>query len=190
VSGNTADAEGSRTLLFSLRERKDGKRELAVTPLNEGESQSTSLLETNIRVEDFRVIGDGRIAVVYGGTHLFVGSSPQAQSSEFSNYAWREVKLGVNISCVDVKQHGTSKQIHQRVSGTQKLPNFDLAVGGADGSILVYHGALNLLGISGKRDEEKKSAPRRLHWHRDSVTAVHWSRDGIYSQSLRFNNAD
>ncbi|KAL2798503.1 hypothetical protein BJX66DRAFT_295024 [Aspergillus keveii] len=180
VSGNTADAEGSRTLLFSLRERKDGKRELAVTPLNEGESQSTSLLETNIRVEDFRVIGDGRIAVVYGGTHLFVGSSSQAQSSEFSNYAWREVKLGVNISCVDVKQHGTSKQIHQRVSGTQKLPNFDLAVGGADGSILVYHGALNLLGISGKRDEEKKSAPRRLHWHRDSVTAVHWSRDGNY----------
>ncbi|KAJ0420462.1 quinon protein alcohol dehydrogenase-like superfamily [Aspergillus carlsbadensis] len=180
VSENAADEEGSRILLFSLRERRDGKRELAVTPLNEGEPQSTSVLETNIRVEDFRVIGDGRIAVVYGGTHLFVGSSSHAEGSEFSNYVWREVKLGVNISCVDVKQHGTSKQTHQRVSGTKKLPNFDLAVGGADGSILVYHGASNLLGALSKHDEDKKSAPRRLHWHRDSVTAVHWSRDGNY----------
>ncbi|CEL06714.1 hypothetical protein ASPCAL09886 [Aspergillus calidoustus] len=180
VSENTADEEGSRILLFSLRERKDGKRELAVTPLNGGEPQSTSVLETNIRVEEFRVIGNGRIAVVYGGTHLFVGSSFHAQGSELSNYAWREVKLGVNISCVDVKQHRTLKQTHRRVSGTNRLPNFDLAVGCADGSMLVYHGALNLLGKSSKHDEDKKLAPRRLHWHRDSVTAVHWSRDGNY----------
>ncbi|KAL2808535.1 WD40-repeat-containing domain protein [Aspergillus granulosus] len=165
--------EDIRTALFSLRERKDGKRELVVTPLFDEEPRSVSVLETNCKVDNFRIVGDGQVAVAYGGTHLFLGISSHAQGLESSNYAWREIKLGVNITCVDLKQHGN-------FTGTKKLPEFDLAVGGADGSILVYHAALGLFGISDKRGEDKKSTPRRLHWHRDSVTAVHWSRDGNY----------
>ncbi|KAL2828118.1 WD40-repeat-containing domain protein [Aspergillus pseudoustus] len=163
-------------VLFSLGERKDGKRDLAITPLNDNKNENNmnnergvSILETSVKIEGFRIVGDGQIVVAYGGTHLFLGVSSSAQDLESSSYAWREVKLGANITCVDITL-------------TTKLPEFDLAVGGADGSILVYHGALGLLGLlPGKRDEDrKKSTPRRLHWHRDAVTAVHWSRDGNY----------
>ncbi|KAL3457634.1 hypothetical protein BJX64DRAFT_280480 [Aspergillus heterothallicus] len=171
---------GTNTMLFCLREYKNGKRELAIMPLKEDETRSVGVLETNCKVDNFKIVGDGRVVVAYGGTHLFLGISSNVPGSGSSNYAWREVKLGIDITSVDIRQHGNVKAERSYSTGTRDLPEFDLALGGADGSILVYHAALGLLGITGKRGQDKQSTPRRLHWHRDSVTAVHWSRDGNY----------
>ncbi|KAL4991725.1 WD40-repeat-containing domain protein [Aspergillus falconensis] len=141
--------------LFSLRKRKDGKRELSVTPLNTEKPQSTVVLETNAKIDDFRIIGDGQAVVAYGGACIFLGTSCSTQSPDSHKFAWKEVKLATTVTCVDTRGSG---------------PEFGLALGGADGSILVYH----ILGSA------IKNPPRRLHWHRDPVTAVRWSKDGNY----------
>ncbi|KAL4756165.1 WD repeat protein [Aspergillus foveolatus] len=145
--------DSSSDTLFSLRKRKDGKRELAVTPLNNEKPQSTVILETNAKVDNFRVC-DGFL-VVYGGACVFLGTSCSTQGSESHKFVWKEVKLASTVTCVDIWGAG---------------PEFDLALGGADGSILIYH----ILGST------LKNPPRRLHWHRDPVTAVRWSKDGNY----------
>ncbi|KAL4869633.1 hypothetical protein BDV12DRAFT_184968 [Aspergillus spectabilis] len=172
------DSVDAQSVLFSLRERKDGKRELTITPLNNEKPQSTVILETNIMLEGFRIIESGQAIITYGGARIFLGSSEGG--SEGPKYAWREVKLTTNITCLDVHQYKSSKQNQRCIPDANKLPEIDLAIGGADGSILVYHDALGFLGLKGHRDEDKKSAPRRLHWHREPVRAVRWSKDGNY----------
>ncbi|KAL4743096.1 WD40-repeat-containing domain protein [Aspergillus similis] len=139
--------------LFSIRKRKDGKRELAVTSLNNEKPQSTVVLETNAKIDNFRICDD--FLVVYGGACIFLGTSCSTQGPESHKFVWKEVKLATTVTCVDIWGAG---------------PEFDLALGGADGSILVYH----IL------DSTIKNPPRRLHWHRDPVTAVRWSKDGNY----------
>jgi NET1-associated nuclear protein 1 (U3 small nucleolar RNA-associated protein 17) len=146
------DSSSSDTL-FSIRKRKDGKRELAVTSLNNEKPKSTVILETNAKIDNFRVCDD--FLVVYGGACVFLGTPCSTQGSESHKFMWKEVKLATTVTCVDIWGAG---------------PEFDLALGGADGSILIYH----ILGST------IKNPPRRLHWHRDPVTAVRWSKDGNY----------
>ncbi|KAL4972694.1 WD40-repeat-containing domain protein [Aspergillus desertorum] len=139
----------SSDTLFSLRKRKDGKREVAVMSLNTEEPQSTVVLETSAKIDNFRIC-DGCL-VVFGGACIFFGIAVDGPTHRF---AWKEVKLATTITSIDIR-------------GRQEL---DLALGSADGSILVYHTIGSTI----------KHPPRRLHWHRDPVTAVRWSKDGNY----------
>ncbi|KAI9369449.1 WD40-repeat-containing domain protein [Aspergillus egyptiacus] len=175
-----SNAKDAHNLLYSLRERKDGKRELAVVPLNSEEAHITVLLEANAKIGDFRIVGNGQAIVAYGGAHIFVGSASSSRNLELSNYTWREIKLASKITCIDIKQDGLSQQHRPHASEDKKVSEFDLALGGADGSILIYHDALAFLGVGVDSEEDKKPAPRRLHWHRDPVRAVRWSKDGNY----------
>ncbi|KAL4875529.1 hypothetical protein BJY04DRAFT_211276 [Aspergillus karnatakaensis] len=167
-------------MFFSLRERKDGKRELAITRLHKEKPQSTVILETSVLVEGFRVVGSGHAIVAYAGARLFLGSSCPAEDSEGAKYAWREVKLATAITCVDIHEDESLNQTLRQTPKFKKLPEVDLALGGMDGSILVYHDALSYLGINSGLEDTRKSAPRRLHWHREPVKAVRWSKDGNY----------
>ncbi|PTU22224.1 hypothetical protein P175DRAFT_0478248 [Aspergillus ochraceoroseus IBT 24754] len=181
VYGDAAsDTTGSYATLFSLRERKDGKKELVITPLNSENPQSTAILETNTKIVSFRVAADGQAVFAYGGSHAFFGCVTSNQGSGSLQYTWREVKLPFSITCVDIKQDGTPKQSKAPGTLNRKALEFDLAVGGADGSILIYHNALGFLGIGSGREGDKSLAPRRLHWHRDPVRSVRWSKDGNY----------
>ncbi|KAL4901840.1 hypothetical protein BDW74DRAFT_159701 [Aspergillus multicolor] len=141
--------------LFSLRKRKDGMKELVVTLLGD---DPTTVLETHFNIDNFRIFGSGQAIVAYGGACMFVGTRC---ATSVSKYKWREIKLAITITCIDIKQGGSNTE-------------FDLALGGTDGSIMVYHA----VAISDIKDN--KPTPRRLHWHRDSVTAVRWSKDGNY----------
>ncbi|KAL2864865.1 WD40 repeat domain-containing protein [Aspergillus lucknowensis] len=175
----TSRESDAHIVFFALRERKDGKKELVTASLDREKPQGNNILEANPKIDEFRVIGNGQIIVAYGGARILVGSLSYTLGSEFSKYVWREVKLGVHITCVDIKPHDPPKQNPHRVSGI-KMSGFDLVLGAVDGSILVYHDVLSFLGAGSGREEGKTAAPRRLHWHRDPVRAVRWSKDGNY----------
>ncbi|KAL3472405.1 hypothetical protein BJX99DRAFT_235467 [Aspergillus californicus] len=171
------DANKGRIELFSLREGKDGKKELAVTTLTTKEPQSTVVLETRTNLDDFKLVRNGQAVVAYGGAHIFFGS---AQDSNLSRFTWREVTLPTRITCLDIKENVSSKHHRSSEPGINNWSDFDLALGGTDGYILVYHNALDFLGLGCGHEGDTKSAPRRLHWHRDPVRAVRWSKDGNY----------
>ncbi|KAL4801881.1 hypothetical protein BDV18DRAFT_154541 [Aspergillus unguis] len=163
---STLDAHN---MLIALRKRKDGKRELIATPLNAEKLSGTVILETDAKLDGFKIIGSGEAVVAYGDARLFFGSSCSTDPQS-PRYAWREIKLATPITCIDINY------TRQHAAELKKTLGFDLALGGADGSVLIYHDASNLLGTKGNNH----SAPRRLHWHRDPVTAVRWSRDSNY----------
>ncbi|KAL4930578.1 WD40 repeat domain-containing protein [Aspergillus undulatus] len=161
-------------VIFSLQERKDGKRVLAVTPLTAEKSQRTVVLEANTKIDGFKVIENGQAIVAYGSARIFWGSLCSHQDSGSPTYAWKEVKLATSINCIDIKEGCSGR------SGNREIPEIDLALGGADGSVLICHDASSFFSVRSGREEDKQPAPRRLHWHRNPVTAVRWSIDGNY----------
>ncbi|KAL5339258.1 WD40-repeat-containing domain protein [Aspergillus crustosus] len=179
LENSVNDSEGAHNVFFALRERKDGKRDLAITHLDNERSESTIILDTSTMIESFRVIAGGQAIIACGGMRIFLGSSC-SRDSKGPKYAWREVKLSTSITCVDTYQSKPFNQNQRRIAEINELPEIGLALGGADGSIMVYHDAFGFLGSKRGRDEDRKLASRRLHWHRDPVKAIRWSRDGNY----------
>lgn len=172
-SGNEASL-----MSYSVRELGDGKREVAIIALDDKGSSENVVLKSHSRISDLKVARQGRIVVAYGGPHILVGTinSSRAEALEPMQYTWREVTLSTNITCLDIRENEISHRPAAGKDGRNPGP-IDLVVGQADGSILVYHDAVNFF-LESK--EGRGGAPRRLHWHRGPVNAVRWSRDGTF----------
>ncbi|KAL4959498.1 WD repeat protein [Aspergillus stella-maris] len=170
----TSGEADARNILFSLQERKDGKRFLSTTSLNGEKLESTVVLDTNIKIDGFRVLDSGQAIVAFGGARIFFGGLSSNHDADTPIYSWREIKLATTITCIDIRASLRDQSV------SRKVPDFDIALGGTDGSVLVYHDASSFLDTRSGRGEDKKPSPRRLHWHRNPVTAVRWSTDGNY----------
>lgn len=158
--------EGSTTATsFSVISQRDGKRQILINKLEDNKIQGTTVLETSQKINSIKVTHDGRVIIASDGKHLFMGTTTSAEleNLETVQYAWREATLPVNVTCFDIQAQGSE--------------SIDLAVGESGGSILMYQNVLNVL--FGKDLGDKKSSPRKLHWHRGSVNTVRWSKDGM-----------
>ncbi|OGM39159.1 WD domain protein [Aspergillus bombycis] len=168
--------------LLILRDHKAGKREIVVAHLSEKNLHETVILETSARLDHIKCISHGQAVIAYSGQHVFIGAQGLGQNTlELMQYTWKEVALPVNISCVDIRRSTASSRVEgQSWNNKEGLIGIDLALGSSDGSILVYHDILNLVGKEEHHKSEKTVTPRRLHWHRDLVNVVRWSIDGNY----------
>ncbi|EIT72310.1 quinon protein alcohol dehydrogenase-like superfamily [Aspergillus flavus] len=168
--------------LLILRDHKAGKREIVVAHLDEKNLHETVILETSARLDHIKCISDGQAVIAYSGQRVLIGyQSPGQNDPELMQYTWKEVALPVNISCVDIRCSTASSRVEGQSVNSKKGPtSIDLALGSSDGSILIYHDILNLVGKEEHRRGEKTMTPRRLHWHRDLVNVVRWSIDGNY----------
>lgn len=158
--------EGSTAAIsFSIISPKDGKRQISINTLGDKKIQGTTALETSQKINSIKVTHDGRVIVASDGKHLFMGTTTSAEleNLETVQYVWREATLPVNATCFDIQIQGSE--------------SIDLAVGESGGSILIYQNVLNTL--FGKDFSDKRSSPRKLHWHRGSVNTVRWSKDGM-----------
>ena len=166
---------------YSVRELGDGKRDVAIVPLDDKESSENVVLKSHSRISDVKVARQGRIVVAYGGSHILVGTvnASRADDLEPMQYTWREVNLPASITCLDIRENEIS---HRAPAGkdSENPGPVDLVVGQADGSILVYHDVVNVF-LENK--EARGVGPRRLHWHRGIVNAVRWSKDGMALKS-------
>ncbi|KAF7592839.1 hypothetical protein BBP40_012374 [Aspergillus hancockii] len=177
-----AREDGIDLTLLALRERKDGKREVVVVRLSEEKPHETIILETTTRLDKLKCTHDGRAVVAYGGQRVYTGTQFPRQSSVVSmQYTWREVISPVNINCVDIRPSAAlSRAGASSLNNRNGLVGIDLVLGGSDGSILIYHGIVHIAGSGVHHESGKTLTPRRLHWHREPVNVVRWSRDGNY----------
>jgi NET1-associated nuclear protein 1 (U3 small nucleolar RNA-associated protein 17) len=169
-------------LLFSLRGRKDGKRQFTVTLFNGGTPRDIVVFETTQRIDNFRVFKQGQAIVAWAGQRLLLGAREfNTPDPSTMQYAWREVVLPVRVTCVDVRESGARNRTTPQGSQDNNLDTMDLVLGESGGSILIYPDFLALFPTGGiGSDDSKGLAPRRLHWHRGPVNAVRWSKDGMY----------
>ncbi|KAF7122145.1 hypothetical protein CNMCM5793_000101 [Aspergillus hiratsukae] len=173
-------AEIRHELLFSLRGRKDGKRQITITLFNGEAPRDFVVFETTQRINDFRVFREGQVVIAWAGQRLLLGTREfDTPDPSTMQYTWREVVLPVRVTCIDVRESSARNRTISQGSQDNNLETMDLVLGESGGSILVYPDFLAFFATGGiGSDDSKGLAPRRLHWHRGPVNAVRWSKDG------------
>lgn len=189
VDSAFSQSDKSQLVSYSLRERNDRKREIAIRAVGGEGTQENVIFESHMRLSGLKISQQGRVVVAYGGSHVLVGTADAFRPNALGSvqYTWREVPLPANVTCLDIRESEIPARRGSQSSGGGSKPecSIDLVLGQADGSIFIYHDLLSFFPSSKDGREGRKSlAPRKLHWHRGSVNAVSWSRDGMSPRSV------
>lgn len=170
--------------LFALGHKEKGNREISIVLDSDGPCKGKTLvvLETSTPLSDMKVVSGGKIIVAWAGDRLLVGlTASQLTSGSFTSlkYVWREVRLPVCATSVDIRFSGRAlKQSKKTQMRSEGVGNLDIALGESGGSILIYYDILGRLLQRENNDMEDNLVSNRLHWHRKPVKTIKWSRDG------------
>ena len=185
IAIDVASPSDDEQCLFALCEISDGRRQISVDVPSDkaGEWKSVTILTTNSPLSDMTAVAGGRMLFAWAGDRLFVGhtTKPLAVSSlESTKYTWREVRLPVRATCLDVR---VAPESEQPVASHSELPKADVVLGETGGSILIYNDIIGRLMRSEKNESDSNLVSSRLHWHRKAVKAVRWSKDGKFKDA-------
>lgn len=134
------------------------------------------LLTKRWRVSRCKSVDEGHVLLFSFGQQLVIGQLlPVSKASNEKTYTWREVRVPQPIESMDIRTRQRPK-----IAGSSPVKMIDVVIGCTDGVILMYEDLLyRLIGRErGIKDIEILS--RRMHWHRQGVNTVKWSRDGNY----------
>ena len=168
---------------FFLYDLGHGRREVAVNLLDEITSpkklDDVVILGTSKPINSLKIVQGGRVLIVSDDKHLLIGRSSSFGCAESLIYTWRVVMLPVTITSLDVRENNAAQSIKSTIPGnlTGGPGNIDLVVGEQGGSILICD---DILKTFNRNEEEYLPILRKLHWHRDAVSVVRWSRDGEF----------
>lgn len=172
IAADVSSGEEGAVASYTIGAQKDGKRQVIVSALADKKLPDTVALETSEQINSIQVAHQGRTIVVSDGNRLFLGTTSKVdlETPESTKYSWREATLPVSVTCIHVRENPDAPK-------SSKVPDaVDLVIGEGNGSILIYQDISNTLF---GRNSDKKSSPRKLHWHRSAVSTVQWSKDGM-----------
>ena len=189
ATSNPTSANSNTGLVYSLDKPKASKWTITAHRLMAGENASKTDLSTLLKYEEpissLHIYEEGTIIVATSGQKLLIGSTdnPHQPLLKHISYVWREITCSEWITSVDTRIRivDASSRKSPMVKAATKYA-VDIVVGGIRGAIFVYDDLLASL-IS-KEDKSKDGAtdnitPRKLHWHRNAVSSVKWSTDGL-----------
>jgi NET1-associated nuclear protein 1 (U3 small nucleolar RNA-associated protein 17) len=179
--------DGEHMAIFLLRERKDGRRAISVSLLEASLSEQkheTNLFESTKAVSRLKVIRHGQCLVACSSQNLIVGTPKIGGSREAlpTEFTWTEVPLPCKITSLDVREAPISVPLTTHTASSDVLPSIDIAIGEYNGSILIYRDIIKTLHRNESVPEaERKGLPlcEQLHWHREAVSSLAWSLDGM-----------
>jgi NET1-associated nuclear protein 1 (U3 small nucleolar RNA-associated protein 17) len=174
--------EKEQILLFSILERQNGFREISVSPLDESASgaelREYVVLRTTRPIVSLKAVQAGQVLIVSDSQNLFIGRlgihGTEAVTSIVCN--WTDITLPVKVTSFDLRENSDSSlKPSAQLNSKRDYGSVDLVLGESGGSILICCDIMKTL-----IPNNGKVLPvlRKLHWHRDAVNAVRWSKDG------------
>ncbi|KAF2746557.1 WD40 repeat-like protein [Sporormia fimetaria CBS 119925] len=138
-------------------------------------------------ISGMQVLLDGKIVVIAIQKSVLIGKRTKLGKTALQDYeyVWREFQTAKRVTTFDA--HVRTADAEGKTSG--EGDHIDLAVGDQDGVISLFEDILSSLNRieKGRKDASKADTadaellrPKRLHWHRQAVASVKWSRDGNY----------
>ncbi|KAF2458054.1 hypothetical protein BDY21DRAFT_285383 [Lineolata rhizophorae] len=189
----TASADGSVDTVYVL-ERGESCR-ITAHRLRRGEGASKNevnvILATRESIHSFVVLGNGEYLVAVSANELHVSRVRNYSAillREHKANCWTS-KSSEGITAMDARLRSPPKS--SKSKGSQEDPSLDIATGVVSGAIFFYEDILSKMNglVSRKKEKERRRiqgsllAPRIMHWHREAVGAVRWSKDGNYLMS-------
>lgn len=167
--------------VFVLVKTSDGGCEiLAAIKQSDGTQnkwEAKTILRTATYLDDLKVVAAGAVVVATARGKLLLGQTAQKpiETIQAGSYTWRETTLPVRSTCFDVRLRPSAPS----KSKTSQSDVVDLVLGEEEGSILIYNDIVNaLLQCEDGNKIGTNKISNRLHWHRNAVLTVKWSRDG------------
>ncbi|KAF4125154.1 NET1-associated nuclear protein 1 (U3 small nucleolar RNA-associated protein 17) [Geosmithia morbida] len=112
---------------------------------------------------------------VFLGAATFAGSADGLDQLRYDFFSFDTPDI---VTSIDVRARAVSGKRARSSDANQVV---DVLVGGARGSIYLYHDAVNRLQAVGRGSSDKEPIQaQKYHWHRKAVHSVKWSRDGNY----------
>lgn len=172
--------------VYTVCQGKDGKYEIWMSIKgrdSDGEPWKQSVIyKTSAHLCGLRVAAGGRVILASAGAFIVVGHTTTItdRSEKSVDRTWREVRLPVYITSFDIREAPLSTKSSAATSRQpREAPVVDLAIGESEGAILIYHDVINtILRCESNTELDAGLVSRRLHWHRDIVRTVRWSKDG------------
>jgi NET1-associated nuclear protein 1 (U3 small nucleolar RNA-associated protein 17) len=174
-----------KEIIFVAESDKPGRIEVVAYPATTTESEhkvvfvmkrpgsGLQLLETS---EDGHLVGAINDRLFFG-----VPSQNQFDSLAVLDYEIYTFDIPDLVSSLDLRVYPRPVTSGKK-SRQLNAPVLDIIVGGARGSIYLYHDALARSQALAKSGSEKEPIQaQNFHWHRKAVHALKWSRDGMYS---------
>ncbi|KAI4718709.1 WD40 repeat-like protein [Aureobasidium sp. EXF-10727] len=109
---------------------------------------------------------EGQFVVAATSTKLVVGKRIPAESSP--RYDFVEITVSAGVTSLECRVESSESK------KKEKTENISVALGNVSGEIFLYENVYP----SSKNAESL--TPRNLHWHREAVATVKWSKDGNY----------
>ncbi|KAF2660519.1 WD40 repeat-like protein [Lophiostoma macrostomum CBS 122681] len=153
-------------------------------------TESKTILETNSPINGVQVLLEGKLVVVATSKSVLIGKRLKVQKTALQDfeYRWREFQTSQRITTSDAYVRLPDQLEKDKQRQQDPKDYIDLAIGDQEGVIYVFEDILSsLLTIekSQKSGAEVETfadslQPKRLHWHREAVGSLKWSRDGNY----------
>ena len=125
---------------------------------------------------------DSQVLLGAFNDRLFLGSpaKQEIESLEGLHYDFYTFDTPDLVTSLDLRVYSRPNPGSKKAKMSPS-PVVDILVGGARGSIYLYHDALARSLALGKSGSEKDMIQaQKFHWHRKAVHAVKWSRDGTH----------
>jgi len=141
-----------------------------------------TIYTTPNRIQFLETARDGSVIVAASGNRVLVGRlrSTDYDAIEKIRYEFRIFESTDAVKSMDIRVSDRTETDGLKKS-LQTTPIVDVVVGDVRGVLFVHNDLLaKLFSLSadGKLPAGISMVPRKLHWHRQVVHTVKWSRDG------------
>ena len=143
-----------------------------------------TLLKHDKPVDHLQIFSNGKYIAATSANLVFLGATSDSDPARLSDlvYIWRQISFSEQITSIDIR-HRESQPVSNssskkgRKSQTSQL---DIAIGTLGGVIYIHRDLLGQLIAHESDPTMSVGDPEKLHWHRNAVFSVKWSKDGNY----------
>ncbi|KAK5129875.1 hypothetical protein LTR08_002752 [Meristemomyces frigidus] len=137
--------------------------------------EQAPLYSTKKLLQSIQVLGDVEYVIAHGPTAILLGKrTGDMEDAANPEFIWLELPMPRGITCLDARF--LSGADADKRDGKRRS-TLSLAVGDVKGQIHLYGDLTSLFAPKG---QASLPTPRLLHWHREAVSAVKFSKDGNY----------
>ena len=190
ATARASDTSSKNSLLYTSDETFGGDNPYTITAhrLFGGDEANKTDLKTLWRsdkpVQFLRVLEEGKNIVATSGSTLLLGTTTDPDPSNLAElvYNWHQISCSEHITSVDIRVRGAMTDLNiQRKNVKKPHPSLlDITIGTLGGFIFVYRDILSQVAAHESNPSSSLDDPQRIHWHRNAVSSVKWSKDGNY----------
>ncbi|KAF1986989.1 WD40 repeat-like protein [Aulographum hederae CBS 113979] len=174
-------SDSSEETLFTLeKEKRDWKVNAHSLQKNSPlPSQSVTLLNIDRKIRMFKVCQQGAAVIAATDDQIHVCSVQYVTDLVDATSSCSQLRSNESITTFEILERDGGSGISKKHAPKR----VDLVVGSAEGTLFVYEDVLSKLGTRSQKSTSSSSValnPLILHWHRQAVGTVRWSRDGNY----------